>query len=177
MILHDHCSIWVLYPRVLIPATEKVIKPLPYWIYRQKTELFLISELHKIKNSFSPFRQRAGNFQVSTIWANALHWHMQINFVYQKMELQGNISYLWKKKVIMIMEHQQIFVRNTTSESRCCCNVNARSENRRRKRNVVTLVFGRSNDVGNTTLWQRYPTSLPKCKQNLTLQRSVPAGN
>ena len=27
----------LLYPRVLIPATEKVIKPRPYRIYRQKT--------------------------------------------------------------------------------------------------------------------------------------------
>ena len=40
-----------------------------------------------------------------------------------------------------------------TSESRRCCNVNARSENRRRKRNVVTmLVLSRSNDVENTML-------------------------
>ena len=40
-----------------------------------------------------------------------------------------------------------------TSEARRCCNVNTRSENRRRKHNVVTaLVFGRSNNVGHTTL-------------------------
>ena len=65
------------------------------------------------------------------------------------MELQGNIAYLWKKKIIMILEHLYIFVRKTTSELRRCCNVNARSERRRQKRNVVTtLVFGRSKDVG-----------------------------
>ena len=65
----------------------------------------------------------------------------------------------------------------TTSESRRCFNINTRSESRHRKHNVVTmLVFGNSNDAGNTTLWQRYPTSRPKYNQNLTLlQRSVPA--
>ena len=35
--------------------------------------------------------------------------------------------------------------------SRRYCNVNVRSENRRRKHDVVTtLVFRRSNDIGNT---------------------------
>ena len=97
------------------------------------------------------------------------------------MDLQGNISYLWKKKIITILEDLQIFVRKTTSESRHCCNVNAKSENRRRKHNVPTmLVFDRSNDVGNnvaTTLWQHDPTYRPKYNQNLTLlQRRVPAG-
>ena len=37
MVLYDHRSMQVLYPRVLIPATEKMIKPRPYQIYRQKT--------------------------------------------------------------------------------------------------------------------------------------------
>ena len=74
------------------------------------------------------------------------------------MELQGNIVYLWKKSII-ILEHLNNFIRKTTSESRRCCNVNVRSEDRRRKHDVVTtLVFGRSNDVGNTTLWQRCDT-------------------
>ena len=55
-------------------------------------------------------------------------------------------------------------------ESRRCCNVNTRSENGRRKHNVVrTLVFDCSNDVGNATLSQY--------NQNLTLLQSrVPAG-
>ena len=47
-------------------------------------ELFLISELHKIKNPFSLFRQQAANFQISTIWANALHWHIQNKFCLSK---------------------------------------------------------------------------------------------
>ena len=29
----------------------------------------------------------------------------KINFVYQKMKLLGNIAYLRKKKIIMILEH------------------------------------------------------------------------
>ena len=64
-----------------------------------------------------------------------------------------------------------------TSESRRCCNVNSRSENRRRKHKVATtLFFSCSNNVGNTTL-TRYPTSRPKYNQNpKLLQRRVPAG-
>ena len=48
----------------------------------------------------------------------------------------------------------------------------------RRKHTVATtLVFGRSNNVGNTTFWQRYPTSRRKYNQNLMLlQRPVSAG-
>ena len=63
------------------------------------------------------------------------------------MELQGNIVYLWKKKSIMILEHLRNFVKKAISESRRCCNINVRSENRRRKHDVVTLVFGRSKDI------------------------------
>ena len=56
----------------------------------------------------------------------------------------------------MIFEHIQIFIRKTTSESRRCCNVNTRLENRRRKHSVVaTLFLCCRNDVGNTKLWQR----------------------
>ena len=29
----------------------------------------------------------------------------RINYVYQKMESQGNIEYLWENKIIMILEH------------------------------------------------------------------------
>ena len=72
------------------------------------------------------------------------------------MELNGNIAYLWENKIIMILEHLEIFVRKTTSKSRRCCSGSTRPEIRRRKRNVVTtLVFRRSNDVGKTTLWLR----------------------
>ena len=71
----------------------------------ENRELFLINELHKIKNPFSLFRQQDADFQISNIWANALHCTYRINFVYQKMELQGNIEYLWKKKMTVILEH------------------------------------------------------------------------
>ena len=48
-------------------------------------------------------------------------------------------------------------------------NVNVRSEDRRGKHDVVTtLVFGRSNDVGNTTLWQRCDTVIRRRDQNTT---------
>ena len=50
----------------------------------ENRELFLISELHKIKNPFSLFRQQAANFQISTIWAKALHWHIQNKFCFSK---------------------------------------------------------------------------------------------
>ena len=56
---------------------------------RENSELFLISELHKIKNPFSLFRQQAANFQISTIWANALHWHIQNKFCLSKNGIAG----------------------------------------------------------------------------------------
>ena len=85
------------------------------------------------------------------------------------VDLQGNIVYLWAKKIIMILEHIYIFVRKNTSELRRCCNVNTRSENRRRKHNVVTtLVFGCSNEVGNTKLLQRCDNVIQHCDQNTT---------
>ena len=43
----------------------------------ENRELLLIRILHKIKNPFSLFRQRAANFQISTIWANSFYWHIQ----------------------------------------------------------------------------------------------------
>ena len=148
MVLYDHRSIQVLYPCGLISATEKVIKPRPYQIYRQKTGNYTRSNI--------PFLCSGNELQIlkylpfeRTLCIDTY----RINFVHQKMELQGNIVYLWKKKIIMILEHLQNFVRKTTSGSRRCCNVNVRSENRRRKHDVVTtLVFRRSNDVGNTML-------------------------
>ena len=88
----------------------------------------------------------------------------RINFVYQKMKLQGTIAYLWKKKIIMILEHIYIFVRKTTSESRRCCNANTRSENR--------LVFACSNYVGNTTLWQCRDNVIWRRDQNTTKTQS-----
>ena len=137
MVLYDHRSIQALHPVVLIPATQKVIKPPPYRVYRQKTgSCFVISELHKIKNPFSLSGNELQIFKYPPFERTICIDTYRINFVYQKMELQGNIAYLWKKKIIMILEHIQIFVKKTTSESRRCCNVNTKSENRRRKHSV-----------------------------------------
>ena len=56
-----------------------------------------------------------------------------------------------------LLEHIYIFVRKT------------RSENRHRKHNVVTmLVFGCSNEVGNTMLRQRCESVIRRRDQNTT---------
>ena len=154
MVLYDHCSIQILYPRVLIPATVKVIKPRSCLIYCQKTGSSFRSV--NCTRSKIPFLCSGNKLQVFKYppFERMLCIDLyRINFVYQKMELQGSIAYLWKKKIIIILEHIQIFVRKTTSESRCFCNGNTRLKNRYGKHNVVTtLVFGCSNDVGNITL-------------------------
>ena len=68
----------------------------------ENKELFLISLLHKIKNPFSLFRQRAANFLIERmLYIDAY----RINYVYQKMESQGNIAYLCGNKIIMKLEH------------------------------------------------------------------------
>ena len=79
MVLYDHRSIYVLYPCVWIPATQKVSTNIPN-LPPEHRKLFQISELHKIKNPFSLFRQWAAKFQISTICAKALHWHIQNKF-------------------------------------------------------------------------------------------------
>ena len=77
----------------------------------------------------------------------------RINSVYQKLELHGNIPYLWENKIIMILEHFEIFVRKTSSKSQRCCNVNTKSEIPRRKHNVVTM----KNNQNPTLLQHRVP--------------------
>ena len=148
----------------MISTTEKVIQPRPYWIYRQKTgSCFWSVNYTRSKIPFLCSGNQLQIFKYPPFERTLFIDTCSINFVYQKMELQGNIVNLWKKKIIMILEYIYIFVRKTTSESRRYCNVKTRSENRHRKHNVVTmLVFGCSNDVGNTTLWQRYLASRPK---------------
>ena len=48
------------------------------------------------------FVKRAANFPVErTICIDPY----RINHVYQKMESQGNITYLWENKITMILEH------------------------------------------------------------------------
>ena len=67
----------------------------------ENRELFLISELHKIKNSFSLFIQRAPDFPIER---TLCIYAYRRNYVYQKMDSQGNIAYLWQNKIIMILE-------------------------------------------------------------------------
>ena len=135
----------------------------------ENRELFLISELRKIKNPFSLFRQRAENFQISTIWVNALHWHMQNKFCLSKIGMARQYCISLEKENYNDIGTPLEFLRKTTSGSRRCCNVNVRSENRRRKHDVVTtLVFRRSNDVGSTTLWQHCDNVIRRRDQNTT---------
>ena len=48
------------------------------------------------------FVKRAGNVPIEqTLCIDSY----RINHVYQKIESQGNIAYLWKNKIIMILEH------------------------------------------------------------------------
>ena len=57
---------------------------------------------NKIKNHFTLFRQRAANFPIEQTLCKDAYI---INYVYQKMESQGNIAYLWENKIIMILEY------------------------------------------------------------------------
>ena len=157
------------YSRVWFPDGKK-IKPRPYRIYLQKTGScfwsvnYARSKIHFLCSGnklqifkYPPFE---GTLGIDTY---------RINFAHQKMGLQGNIAYLWIKEIIMILEHIYISVRKATSELRRCCRVNTSSENRRRKHNVVTtLVFSCSNDIGNTTLWQRCDNVTQRRDQNTT---------
>ena len=132
-------------------------------------ELFLISELHEIKNPFCLFRQQAADFQISTIWVNVLHWYIQNKFCLSKNGIARQYCISLEKENYNDIGTHLDYRRKTTSESRRYCNVNTMSENRRRKHNVVTtLVFDCSNDVGNTTLWQRCDNIIQRRDQNTT---------
>ena len=121
------------------------------------------------QDPFSLFRQEMQIFKYTLTERTLCLEAYGINSVYQKLELHGNIPYLWENKIIMILEHFEIFVRKTTSKSQRCCNVNTKSEIPRRKHNVVTmLVFGRSNNVGNTMLWQRFDNVIQRRDRKTT---------
>ena len=51
------------------------------------------------------FRQQAANFQYPPSERRLCIDTYRISFVYQKIELQGNTAYIWKNKIIMILEH------------------------------------------------------------------------
>ena len=48
------------------------------------------------------FVKRAANFPIKRTLCIGAY---RINYVYQKMESQGNIAYLWENKIIMILEY------------------------------------------------------------------------
>ena len=48
------------------------------------------------------FVKRAANFPIERILCIDLY---RINHVYQEMESQGNIAYLWENKIIMIQQY------------------------------------------------------------------------
>ena len=126
-------------------------------------DLLLISELRKVKFPFSLFRQRAANFQISTIWANALHWHIQNKFCLSKNGIARQYYISLEKEHYDIGTHldfrQENDIRITTlqTQQKQCCN-----------KVVTTLVFGFSNDVGNTTLWQCWDNVIRHRDQNTT---------
>ena len=164
MVLYYQRSIYVLDHRVLIPTTEKVIKPQPYQIYHQKTgSCYWSVNYTRTKIPFPcSGNEWVANFQIYTNWAYALHWRRQNKFCLSKNGIawQYCIS-LGKWNYNDIFAATLIPVRKAVDKNIV----------------VTTLVFGRSNDAGNTTLWQRYLTWQPKFNQNPTLiQRRVPAG-
>ena len=87
-----------------IPDTEKLIKPGTYRTYRQKMGLSRISERDKTGNELLIFKY------ISTERTPCIGT-CKINYVYQKMELQDKIIYLWEKGII-IFGTQLIFGRS-----------------------------------------------------------------
>ena len=74
--------------------------------------------------------QRAANFPIErTLYIDA----QRINYLYQKMESQGNVAYLWKNKIIMIFRF---------SSGKRLINHNV----------TAMLIPGRKADFENTTL-------------------------
>ena len=141
MVLYEHRSIYVLYPRVLIPAPDKVIKPWLYQICLQKTgSCFWSVSYTRSKNPFSLSKQWAANFQISTIWANAFFWYIQNKFSLSKNGIA--------KQYCISLEKENY---NDIGTPLDFC-----QENDFRITNtnlLTTLVFGRSNHVRDRTLW------------------------
>ena len=123
----------------MIPATEKVIKPRPYRIYRQKTgSCFWSVNYTRSKIPFLCSGNKLQIFKYPPFEQTLCIDTYRINFVYQKMELQGNIAYLGKRK---LQWYWSIF--------------RFSSGKRRQNHDVAATVMpGRKTDVENT-LWQR----------------------
>ena len=144
-------------PCVLIPVTEKVIKPQPCWIYRQKTRTcFWSMNQTRPKTRFLCPSNKLQIFKYIPNWANALHWRCQNKFFLSKNEIARQLAYFGENRIIMILVHCYIFVRQTTSKTRhcynvdtwvrilkskapCCNNVSFWSEQRRKLNVVATL--------------------------------------
>ena len=95
----------------------------------ENRELFQFSELNKIKNPF--FSIHATSCKFSNIHQLSRCKASHINSVHQKTEWHDNIAYHWENKIIIILEHLEIFIRKTASKSRRCCNNNTRLESQR----------------------------------------------
>ena len=103
MVLHCHCSVQVLYPYVLIRATEKVIKPRPCRIYLQKTGNCFWSVNYT--RSKIPFLCSGNKLQIFQLNERLALIHTEQIMFIKKMESQGNIAYLWENDIIVIFEH------------------------------------------------------------------------
>ena len=98
----------------------------------------MIIELNKIKNMFFLPKQRAANFQIYSKLSECCALTHTRSVLFMK-------SWNWKT-VRIALEKESLW---------CWYKVRCLSEKLRQKYNVViTLDFGRSNDVEKTTLWQ-----------------------
>ena len=93
--MNSNSFIWPSQPCILIPDTEKVYKPRPYRFYCQKTRnYFWLVNYTRSKILFLCSGNKLQTFKFErTLCIDT----SATNFVYQKMELQSNIAYLWKK--------------------------------------------------------------------------------
>ena len=143
MVLCDHRSIQVLYHRILIPATQKVIKARAYRIYPLKTgSCFWSVNYTRSKNPFLCSGNELQIFKYPPFKRTLCIDTYRINFVYQKWICKAILqNYNDIEKVLDFCQESDIRIT-------ALLHVNTRSENRRRKQNVVTtLDFGRCDNV------------------------------
>ena len=148
MVLYDHCSIQILYPRVLIPATVKVIKPRPCRIYRQKTgSSFRSANCTRSKVPFLCSGNKLQIFKYPPFEQTLCIDTYRINFFLSKNGIARQYYIPLEKEHYDIGTHldfcqeNDISITTLLAQQKQCCN-----------KVVTTLVFGCSNDVGNTTL-------------------------
>ena len=106
MVLYDHRSIEVLDPRVLIPATENVIKPQHYRIYSQKTDsCFWSVNYIRSKITFLCSGNKLQIFKYPPFDRTLCIDTHRINFVYSKNGIARQYCISLEKKLKMILEH------------------------------------------------------------------------